>query len=402
MRSQQSHVFAAALSALFMGAEPGSTPAHAGGPLWRDASSTLPAKTGRGHSMNAQSGDVDKDGDLDIVVAMEFEPNRLLINDGRGGFTDESSRLPRAAKDSEEVALADFDGDGDLDIAVGNEDDLVPELYLNDGAGRFTDSSERLRVRVKANAVIAFDADKDGDQDLFFGGDKVSVLFLNDGKGLFTDVSLTHLPPIAFANQDGAAGDIDGDGDIDLVTGNEDRNVILLNDGSGKFAPAAREALPRAASPEETRDVELLDADKDGDRDIFFANVTLWNARALAQNRLLLNDGKGRFTDVTAAWLVQRNESTLTAQPLDIDGDGRTDLLTAGFAGLLGENRPGPLRAFRNTGAKFEEVSGTVIPAGIAANGFDILTADFDGDGKADIFVASRGGPDKLLLTRPQ
>jgi FG-GAP-like repeat len=54
--------------------------------LFIDASDQVPAKTGIGHSMNAKAGDVDGDGDLDIVVAMERQANRLLLNDGRGRF----------------------------------------------------------------------------------------------------------------------------------------------------------------------------------------------------------------------------------------------------------------------------------------------------------------------------
>lgn len=374
-------------------------PASAATP-WRDASDTLPPKVAPGHAMNAKAFDADADGDLDLAVAMERGINRLLLNDGRGIFTDASANLPQNNRDSEEIAILDFDRDGKPDVAVANEDDLLPELYRNLGAGKFGDESTRVAVRVKANAVIAFDADGDGFTDLFFGGDKVSHLLMGKANGAFADESLQRLPNTYGATQDVAFGDLDGDRDLDLVLGNEDRNQIYLNDGKGVFTLAPPENFPRAAQPEETRDVELFDVDKDGDLDIFFANTQVWNPRAVPQNRLLLNDGKGKFTDATSAWLPQREEPTTTALPIDIDGDGRLDLLTGVRADISGRTADAPVRAFRNLGDRFTEATATLLPPGIVGNAFDIIAADFDGDRKDDVFIAGRAGPDRLLLTR--
>ncbi|QMW22717.1 FG-GAP repeat domain-containing protein [Sandaracinobacteroides saxicola] len=370
-------------------------------PNFIDASAGLPVKPGQGHSMNVVVADVDGDRIDDLVIAMERDPNRLLLGDGKGGFRDASDRLPRAARDSEESAVADLDGDGDLDIAVANEDDLLPELYLNDGRGRFTDASERIRHRVKANAVTAFDADGDKRPDLFFGGDKVSSLWMGMGKGRFRDESVARLPATYGGTQDVSAGDLDGDGDPDLVLGNEDRNQIYLNDGRGLFALAPAEVLPRpAAGPEETRDALLFDADGDGDADLFFANTKLWNPNAVAQNRLLLNDGKGRFVDATDR-LPQRRENSIAALAIDLDGDGRLDLVTVGVAAdLRGADPTGPVRILLNRGARFEDVSEVWLPPTAVARGFDVAAVDANRDGKMDLFVAGRGGRDLLLIRR--
>ncbi len=370
-------------------------------PHFRDASDHLPMKDGLGHSMNAKAADIDQDGDLDLVVAMERQPNRLLVNDGTGRFVDRSAQLPRAARDSEEVALVDIDADKDLDIAVANEDDLLPELYLNDGRGRFSDASDRVRVRVKANAVVAFDANNDGRPDLFFGGDKVSVLFMNTGRGRFRDASIERLPATYGATQQVAAVDVNADGATDLILANEDRNQLYLNDGRGVFTLAPPGALPPPEPPqsEETRDVEAFDANGDGRADILFANVKLFGDSKRARSRLLLNDGGGIFRDVTSEWLAWPEESRFAAAPIDLDADGRLDVLTAGIEDLAGKRSAGPVRAFRNTGKRFEDVTGQIIPAGVGANGFDLTVGDYDRDGKADVFIASRGGPDRLLLS---
>jgi hypothetical protein len=366
-------------------------------PLWRDASATLPPKEAPGNSMNATPFDADGDGDLDLLIPMEFRANRLLLNDGRGGFSDASSSLPSARRDSEEMALIDVDLDGDMDVAVANEDDLRPELYINQGGGRFTNGNARLPIRVKANAVVAFDANADGKTDLFFGGDSVSFLMIGDGAGGFADESVTRLPDLAGSNQDVAVGDIDRDGDLDLVLGNQDGNQIYVNDG-GRFTRALQGALPSPSRPEETRDVELFDVDGDGDLDLFFSNVVMFNLRAFAQNRLLLNNGQGRFTDVTGSWLPENSHGDMSALPIDLDGDGKLDLITTSMPG--GDGQLGPVRAWQNTGARFEEISASVLPGDPRAIGMHVAAADFDGDGKPDLFVAGLQSPDILLLSR--
>jgi hypothetical protein len=381
-----------------------ATPAQpAAPPAWRDASATLPAKPAPGHSMGARAADMDSDGDLDLVIAMEREPNRLLMNDGRGRFTDASARLPRAARDSEEVALVDVDRDGDRDVVIANEDDLRPELYLSEGRGtRFVDASARVAARVKANGVVAFDADADGLPDLLFGGDKVSTLFMNRGRGVFVDESLTRLPDTYAGVQDAAAGDIDGDRDLDLVFGAEDRNQIWLNDGKGVFALAPAAAYPRPAQPEETRDVELIDLDRDGDLDLVLANVVLWNPRAAGGLRVLLNDGKGRFTDASAAWVPAGMTATLAIEPVDLDRDGRIDLvLTTQPTRLAGPGFHGRIVVLMNRADRLEPAPGLTPPDLAGTVGFDATAGDFDGDGRADLFISGRAGPDLLLLTRP-
>jgi hypothetical protein len=373
-----------------------------GASVWRDASQSLPPKDLPGHAMNAQAVDIDGDGDRDLVIAMERGANRLLLNDGAGRFEEASHRLPRDARDSEETAVADFDRDGDLDIAVANEDDLLPELYLNDGSARFRDESRRLAIRVKANAVVAFDADRDGDADLLFGGDTVSHLMINDGRGRFRDDSVRRLPPIYMRTQDVAVGDIDVDGDLDLVFGNEDRNRVLVNNGSGVFTVRG-DAIEPAGEPEETRDVDLVDLDADGDLDLVLANARIWNQNARAASRILLNDGQGRFVrQPVEAWPRERADQTVTVAAVDLTGDGLPELLSATTEDLSGRAPKGTLRVWRNLGGgRFAEMTGEVVPEGVNANMFDIAAADFNGDDKTDVFIAARGGRDVLLLSGP-
>ena len=147
---------------------------------------------------DVEAGDVDGDGDLDLIIASEGA-NRLLINDGRGGFTAAENpfgTLPDQ-EETREADFADLDGDGDLDLYFANvgfqtqnpsgEPDRV---LLNNGAGLFTELANALPARTVHSLDIDFtDLDGDGDLDgilsASFGGG-VSTL-INDGTGRFSE-----------------------------------------------------------------------------------------------------------------------------------------------------------------------------------------------------------------------
>ena len=202
--------------------------------LYRDVTSThLPSGLLTGQSMDAGAGDVDGDGDLDIVIANEFNPNILLLNDGNGRFSNGSARLPPDIRDSEDVGLADFDGDGDLDIVVVSEDDQVNELYFNDGTGRFSDEGHRLPVRGTTNGVVVADLTGDGFPDILLANNGQDAFLVNDGEGNFIDETAARLPRSGDVTQDLELGDVDGDGDLDIVTANADVDLSV-----GQIAPS--------------------------------------------------------------------------------------------------------------------------------------------------------------------
>lgn len=103
--------------------------------IFRDASSNLPDGLSN-ITTKAPASDLNDDGDLDLAVAVASQPNKILINDGSGNFTDESSsRLPAQGNDSRDIAVADFNSDGNPDLFfAGNQ---TNELYINDGSAFF-------------------------------------------------------------------------------------------------------------------------------------------------------------------------------------------------------------------------------------------------------------------------
>ncbi len=139
--------------------------------------------------------------------------------------------------------------------------------------------------------------------------------------------------------------------------------------------------------------------DGDGDLDILFANVRAFVPSSSEQNRLLLNDGTGSFTDVTDERLPALADRSFDGDFLDVDGDHDLDIVTTdvGAGGV-----PMPYHVFLNDGAgRFELAErGTILPESAIGLGFDIEFADLDGDGRADLYLASRGTADRLLLRR--
>lgn len=361
--------------------------------IYTDVSTTnLPLSTLAGNSMDANTVDLDGDTDIDIVVACEYCPNIVLINDGNGVFTNESStRLPQIVHDSEDIGIADFDGDGDQDIIFVSEDDQTNEFYLNDGDGVFTDFTNRIPVTGTSNAVLTVDVNNDSIPDIIIGNAGQNTVLINDGNAFFTDETDLRFPVNLNITQDLEWGDIDGDGDNDLLEGNENGNIILINNGSGFFTDETFSRLPLPVNGEETREVDLGDIDNDGDPDIFYANVTFTQGFQ-SQNRLLLNDGNGFFTDITSSNLPIDQQNTVDGDFRDVDLDGDLDILTAqAFNGtyqvLLNDS----------TGTYTNQTNQIYFPQP-QGNGIDVEEDDFNGDGLMDIYLCGFQHTDYLYL----
>ncbi|HMQ23382.1 MAG TPA: VCBS repeat-containing protein, partial [Planctomycetota bacterium] len=126
------------------------------------------------------------------------------------------------------LLLGDLDADGDLDLVIGNAQQQN-RLYLNNGTGRYSDATlGRMPARSDATTSLALgDIDNDGDLDLVVGNGAISLgqanrLYLNSGTASFSDVTATRLPLDSDFTVALAVGDVDADGDLDLVAANAD------------------------------------------------------------------------------------------------------------------------------------------------------------------------------------
>lgn len=358
----------------------------------------LPIAAVTGPNMDMETIDIENDGDLDIVLAREFAPNKLLINNGNGVYTDGTiGRLPQFSYDSEDIGIADFDNDNDADIVFASEDNGVHELYFNDGNGVFRNMNNRLPGSI-ANSVLARDINNDNRPDIIFGNAGQDFILISNGDSTFTNETASRLPASTDITQDLKLADIDDDGDNDLIAGNEDGNKIYINNGSGVFTDETSLRLP-PSSVEETRKVTLADVDGDDDLDVFFANVAFRPGRTL-QDRLLLNDGKGFFTDVTATNIPADNEHTCEGIFVDVDYDNDVDLITSNIF------FDRPMRVFLNDGkGVFTEATSEILPPGVIAEGIGVKADDFNDDGLTDLYLINRhtsqqapGLSDRLLL----
>lgn len=213
---------------------------------------------------DAALGDVDSDGDLDLVLARYGGDSALLLNDGIGHFTVSAQQLSATSVDA--VAFGDLDGDGDLDLFLANR---AHPVRLNvDGAGTFV-ASGTLTLPDQVGAVALGDVDGDGDLDAFLGrggeADYANAVWLNDGTGVFTDSGqgLGNSGTLAVA-----LGDLDGDGDLDAFVGNYggtgEPDTIWFNNKNAPLAQDDNFIVP-PASVDNILDVLANDSDPDGD-----------------------------------------------------------------------------------------------------------------------------------------
>lgn len=376
---------------------------------YRDVTATHVPQDPELHALDAVFVDVDNNGTLDVVLAVEYGVNRLYLNDGTGKLTYKEGAFGEGAHDSEHVLAADFNQDGHLDFIFVAEDDHVHQYFLGRGDGSFEDVTNRLPQQSEGNGLAVGDVNGDGLPDIAIGNSNGSndtglsgqnFLWLNDPDkpGFFIDVTHTHLPAIDDDTQDIQLVDLSGDGHLDMLVANENPpNRLLLNDGTGRFreAPDRLELLV----PLETRQAHVFDANGDGHPDILFFNLTSNAGRweKDPQVRLLINDGNGYFKDETARRMPENRFSVWGGAVVDFNDDGFPDLLV-GAIEVPGFN-PLKLRAYQNDGSgNYEDVTQQVIPESTTGRHWGMATGDLNGDGKEDVFIGTWGTQARLLL----
>ena len=288
------------------------------------------------------------------------------------------------------LALADLDGDDWLDLLV-----LTPEgsLALHNTAGSLR-PDDTLRFDgaglPPATGAAAADVDGDGDLDLWLGAmaGAPDRLFINEGGGQFSSSLLADGDG---ESTSGSFADIDGDGDLDLFVARyapelDPERILdgtLVGDGNAIYRNEGGQLSPDpAALPDEVKDDlsflgQWIDADDDGDPDLYLANDY---GPFLGRNRLLINDGQGHFTpdDGCACDLAMFGMGAAVGDP---DNDGDPDLYLSDLAGPDLLLNAGDGSFYDATSALGADVPNA--PEHLASWGSAFI--DLDGDGREDL-----------------
>lgn len=327
--------------------------------------------------------DFDGDGDLDLAVGNQNQPNKLYINDGIGQFQESTAWQPEAVF-TESLAWGDVDNDRDPDLLVGNQNQ-PNQLYLNiNGELVLSD----WQPEAEYTRYVAFaDIDNDGDLDISVANDSSpSQIYVNRG-GIFTNRADHSLPTVDESNEL-AWGDVDNDGDLDLAIANRNangqagQNRLYINQTglqNNQIRLVHAHTFPQDS---DTRSVAWGDIDNDGNLDLVFANTG-------GHDRIYRNESAGFRPLPEEQWPVGIGKTTDVAVA-DYDLDGDPDLAVA--------NEGGPLLIYKNDNESI--VPEPLWSDDLSEDDSSLAWGDFNNDGYPDLAVGNRKSdqPNRLYL----
>jgi len=311
-------------------------------------------------TVGAAAADADGDGDLDVIVTRFGPPDVLLRNRGDGTFEDAAPPALDVSNYSQSAAWADIDGDGDLDLAIaghgpveGGEQVLIPgpadptRLLLNDGKGGFTDATDRIPPRMQDayTFVVTFsDLDGDGAPDLYQGNDfpifeeGLAAVQRGDRFALAPELGLQ----LHAAGMGMGVADVDADGGDDFLIPVWNR-VVYLRSRDGIWVNHAQAA---GMAPAADRDEPYVgwgadwgDLDNDGQLDavVVFGHLDPVSAvspsgtttdNALRQrDAVFARQGAGQYEETSALWGLEEDGAGRGVVVADLNGDGGLDVV---------------------------------------------------------------------------
>ncbi|HSR68356.1 MAG TPA: CRTAC1 family protein [Acidobacteriota bacterium] len=361
----------------------------------------------RNASADALWIDYDNDARPDLFL-VRFGQSLLFRNRGQGAFQDVTREAGLLGRQNAICAITfDYDGDGWLDILLGryfSDVDIFdpdtprffPEnmetaqnggglrLWRNRGDGTFEDATASAGLAGLSGWTLDLghaDYDNDGDQDLYLAADfGTDRFFVNNGDGTFSDRTREAIGIDTKKGMNVDWGDYDNDGRLDVYVTNitddymREGNFLWHNNGDGTFSDVARET--------ETYDSgwgwagKFLDYDHDGWLDLYVVNG--W-----------VSAGEESYVPVIFEMLIR-----------EADEEGRMDLSDVrkwpamGQRSLSGHQRS---RLFHNRGGQIFVDQASRHGLDSSRDGRGIAVADFDNDGRLDLFVSNANAAPHLF-----
>jgi hypothetical protein len=268
------------------------------------------------------TADFNRDAKADLAVVNNTSASiQIWRGDGTGQFTLTTTLATGTGTSPQGLTAGDLDNDGDADLVVCNYGTDTVGVYLNNGSGGFG-SPTLLSPGFGPRAAVVADVNKDGKPDLFVTLSKVSgvgqaATFLGNGTGGFGAPSVVNTGPVP---NTATQGDFNQDGNLDLVTVNLTGNTlsILQNTGSGAFLLGSKVALASGAYPQ---GVVAADLNRDGRPDLASANQAQGNVS------VAYGDGAGGFSAPSSPVRTGTTPTAIVAA--DYNRDGNVDLVTA-------------------------------------------------------------------------
>lgn len=337
-----------------------------------------------GGSRAATFADVDNDGWLDIFITngpSGGENNELFLNDGKGGFLQNTSSIITLDNSpSDGATWGDIDNDGDLDLYVATWYGAPNRLYFQNNDGSFTESKV-IDSRGFSETASWADFNKNGYLDLYItnssnGQGSNNEFYMNQADGLFHKEKNFEITKLAENSRSVNWIDYDNDDDLDLFVSNEDEPNELYRNDDGNLTPIID--INVTSTKKTSMGSSWADYDNDGDLDLYVANFR-------DQNELYKNNGDGTFEQITTGDIVNDLNYSFGTAWGDIDNDGDLDLYVAN--GFSNSERGNDLYINNGDGSfSKNENSITVENDGWS---FGAAFGDYDNDGFLDLLVAN-------------
>jgi hypothetical protein len=335
------------------------------------------------------AGDFNGDGKVDLAVATDLNSSDISILLGNGDGTFQAPVSYATGENVYWVAVGDFNGDGIPDLVIAGSS-LTAEYWglavlIGNGDGTFqTPTTYFAPPSYMPLTVAVADFNGDGIADLVAlsqltseVGNVLATVYLGNGDGTFQSPKNTNTSFPAGSAYSLGVGDLNGDGIPDLALLGYSTLEIFIGNGDGTFKTGLSSSITSAAYP-----FVVADLNGDGYTDLAFSTATGVS--------VLLGNGNGTFQAASSYGSFLLPRMLVTA---DFNGDGTPDIAVDSWNTATAPDSIASVLLGNGGGTLQNPVSYSV-----GDNSYGVVTADFNGDGRADLAIANSGGNNVSIL----